>query len=187
MWSRTRVPLCAALFIVSVPSLIYLGVRTRHVYTVIDVSDGDTFCIQKADGIQVVQLGGADAPELHKDEPFAQQARYYLMDRLLHRRVRLETVDPARPYDHENRWVCWVWIGSENLSHTLVHHGLARFSDDAEGTQRSELLRLESVARTAGLGMWMRPQRLQREDRVRTGLAPEAGPHSAGSRPAAGD
>ena len=56
------------------------------------------------------QLAGADAPEIHKNEAFAQVSRAYLEERLQGKRVWLDFLDAGDPLDYKHRLLCWAWV-----------------------------------------------------------------------------
>jgi len=147
----------AGVAVVVALSLGGLWYRAGHVYRVDEVIDGDTLRIQYHGTARLVQLAGADAPEMHKGpagQPLADAATQYLTDRVLHKSVWIEFEDPGVPEDDKGRLVCWVWRGAENLSYSLIARGLARSCGTAEGKRRTILAALEQEARIRQRGVW---------------------------------
>lgn len=116
--------------------------------------DGDTFVVDYHGTPREVQLAGADAPELHKDEPLADVALKYLREKLEHQRVWLEFLDDGDKLDYKHRLLCWVWVGEVNINYLMVGQGYARFSGAAEDEPREVLLLLEEEARQMRRGLW---------------------------------
>ena len=126
----------------------------KHTFIVEAVLDGDTFLVSRWGWWSKVQLAGADAPEIHKNEPFAETARAYLKERILGRKIWLEVLDTSRKLDYKSRMLCWAWVDGENISYTLVAHGYARFSGAAEADARTILAMLQTDAKENNRGLW---------------------------------
>lgn len=148
----------------------YFAFRSSHTYYVTYVVDGDTFAIDLGGNNTLVQLAGADAPELHKDERYAVEARKYLIERIEKRRVFLDFLDPSERVDYKHRLLCWTWIEGSNLSHELVVRGLARFSGAAEGEDRKLFVMLQNDARDHQRGIWSSKQIQQATSKRRAAL-----------------
>ena len=164
---RRLKPLCtAAVVVAGCAAALSLAHRHHHVYVVETVLDGDTFGITFRGEGRLVQLAGADAPEIHKGEPFAHVAREYLEARIAGKKVWLDFLDSGDKLDYKHRLLCWAWLDGENISATLITEGYARFSGAAERQDRDALVELEHAARQASRGMWSaRPVVQPREDR----------------------
>ncbi len=134
--------------------IVWLVYYHSHTYVVEAVLDGDTLIVSKWGRQFTVQLAGADAPEIHKNEPFSEGARFYLKEQLLGRQIWLDFLDTGRKLDYKRRMLCWAWIDGENISYTLVARGLARFSGAAESDHRTVLTMLENDARANRRGLW---------------------------------
>ena len=144
----------AALVVAVISLIIALTYYHKHTFVVESVLDGDTLIVNKWGWKCEVQLAGADAPEIHKDEPFAETARIYLQERILGRKVWLEFLDPGRKLDYKSRMLCWVWLDGENISYMLVGQGYARFSGAAEADARTILAMLQTDAKENSRGLW---------------------------------
>ncbi len=144
----------AGLVVAVIGLLVWLAYYHSHTYVVEAVLDGDTLIVSKWGGRFKVQLAGADAPEIHKNEPFSEGARFYLKELLLGRKIWLDFLDTGRKLDYKRRMLCWAWIDGENISYMLVVRGLARFSGAAESNHRAVLAMLENDAREHRRGLW---------------------------------
>ncbi len=144
----------AALVVVTITLIIGLAYYLSHTYVVESVLDGDTFIATRGGQRFEVQLAGADAPEIHKNEPYAEAARTYLSEQIHGRKVWLEFLDGSRKQDYKFRLLCWAWVDGENVSYTLVGKGYARFSGAAESERRRILTLLQADARENRRGLW---------------------------------
>jgi endonuclease YncB( thermonuclease family) len=144
----------AGLVVAVIGLIVWLTYYHSHTYVVEAVLDGDTLIVSKWGWQFTVQLAGADAPEIHKNEPFSEGARFYLKEQLLGRKIWLDFLDTGRKLDYKDRMLCWAWIDGENISYTLVVQGLARFSGAAERDHRTILALLENDARENRRGLW---------------------------------
>ncbi len=144
----------AGLVVAVIGLIVWLVYYHSHTYVVEAVLDGDTLIVSKWGWQTTVQLAGADAPEIHKDEPFSEDAQVYLEEQLLGRKIWLEFLDVGRKLDYKKRMLCWAWIDGENISYALVARGLARFSGAAESDHRAVLTMLENDARENRRGLW---------------------------------
>ncbi|MCH8852594.1 MAG: thermonuclease family protein [Planctomycetes bacterium] len=144
----------AGMVVAVIGLIVWLSWYHKHTYFVEAVQDGDTIVVSKWGRKFLVQLAGADAPEIHKNEPFAEAARTYLVDRLLGRKIWLDDLDSSRKLDYKDRLLCWAWIDGENISYMLVGEGYAKFSGTAEGDQRTILSMLEADAKEHRRGLW---------------------------------
>ena len=143
----------AALVVVTIALIIWLAYYHSHTYVVESVLDGDTFIAARGGQRFKVQLAGADAPEIHKNEPYAQAARAYLAKQIHGRKVWLEFLDSSRKQDYKFRLLCWAWVDGENISYMLVGKGYARFSGAAESEQRRILTLLQADAKEHHRGL----------------------------------
>lgn len=144
----------AGLVVAVIGLIVWLTYYHRHTYVVEAVLDGDTLIVSKWGWRSTVQLAGADAPEIHKNEPFSEGARFYLKEKILGRKIWLDFLDTGRKLDYKDRMLCWAWIDGENISYALVARGLARFSGAAERDHRTVLTMLEDDARANRRGLW---------------------------------
>jgi endonuclease YncB( thermonuclease family) len=124
------------------------GAGTLH-GVVSHVTDGDTLWVRPPGSPPVqVRIQGLDAPEIC--QPFGQQARDALAERVLHRPVRVST----RARDMYQRSVGTVSLDGQDVGAWLVAHGFAwsaRYRGRA-GPYAQE----EARARQARLGLWAR-------------------------------
>lgn len=102
----------ATLVVVSIALIIWLAYYHSHTYVVESVLDGDTFSATRGGQRFKVQLAGADAPEIHKNEPYAQAARAYLAKQIHGRKVWLESLNSSRKQDYKFRLLCCAVAGS---------------------------------------------------------------------------
>ncbi len=144
----------AGLVVAVIGLIVWLVYYHSHTYIVESVLDGDTLIVSRWGERFKVQLAGADAPEIHKNEPLSEGARFYLKEQLLGRKIWLDFLDTGRKLDYKRRMLCWAWIDGENISYALVARGLARFSGAAESDHREVLTMLENDAREARRGLW---------------------------------
>ncbi len=144
----------AGLVVAVIGMIVWLSWYHKHTYFVEAVRDGDTLVVSKWGRKFLVQLAGADAPEIHKNEPFAGAARIYLVNRVLGRKIWLDDLDTSRKLDYKERLLCWAWIDGENISYLLVAGGYARFSGAAEGADRTILSMLQADAKEHRRGLW---------------------------------
>ncbi len=155
-WKRLHLPdlRFAGLVVAVIGVIVWLVYYHSHTYIVESVLDGDTLIVSRWGERFKVQLAGADAPEIHKNEPFSEGARFYLKEQLLGRKIWLDFLDTGRKLDYKRRMLCWAWIDGENISYALVARGLARFSGAAERDHRTILTMLENDARKDRRGLW---------------------------------
>ena len=125
---------------------------------VVGVSDGDTIKVLSAGNVETrIRLAYIDAPE--KSQAFGQQSKKSLSDMVYGKDVTIEVIDT----DRYGRKVGVVHSGPPDavadrfgVNKTQVDRGLAwvyrRYSDDPV------LIRAESTARNAKIGLWADPQ-----------------------------
>lgn len=110
------------------------------------VVDGDSLVLEMPYGEQEARLEGIDAPEI--GQRFGSDAREFLADLVLGRRVEFETVGA----DTYGRLLIRVRVGDMQLNHEMVRRGLAwhfkRYSTD------EKLSAAEEHARQARVGLW---------------------------------
>ena len=114
------------------------------------VYDGDTI---KLSGGLIVRYIGIDTPE--KGTEFYNRARRRNIDLVGGKRVRV-VVCRDEPSDKYGRTLGWVWVGEQLVNEMLLKEGFARsLIIPPCGLERAtELKRLESVAKKAGVGIW---------------------------------
>ncbi len=130
------------LFLLLVPLYALEGVCVR-------VSDGDTITIESAGHKEKVRLNGIDAPE--STQPGGQEARQYLVERILNKQVRLE----GSSRDRYGRLLGTVYLDSENINLAMIRAGWAW--DYVSYHAGAEYTRAEKEARAARRGLWSKP------------------------------
>lgn len=102
--------------------------------------------------IQSVRLIGLNAPTLPQD-PWGEQARAYLEQRLAQQQVRLEL--DTQTYDRFQRLLAYVWVGNDLINEDLIAQGYA-LADSRLPNIRYEtrFRRAQEAARLQGLGLW---------------------------------
>lgn len=130
--------------------------EVTHVY------DGDT--IQLMDGSRI-RLIGINAPEIkhedrkgnyRKEEPFAEDAKQYLKNRLIHKKVSLEK-DRVR-MDQYHRILAYVFLSDRTfVNEQMVEQGLAYCMSVSPNTRyEKQLVKTQQVAMDSGKGIWKR-------------------------------
>ena len=119
----------------------------RHSLRVID---GDTFEFK---GVKI-RIRGVDTPELKTkseiEKQLALEAKYEL-ERLLSQGFKYVETNK----DKYGRTVADVFVGTENVAESLIKSGHGRaYLMRLPKQRQQELLKLESTAKTKGLGIW---------------------------------
>jgi micrococcal nuclease len=131
-------------------------IEVSHVY------DGDT--IQLMDGRRV-RLIGINAPEIrHKNrkgecqkaEPFGEDAKQYLTNKLIHQKVSLEMDHEAQ--DHYHRILAYVFLSDGTImNHKMVEQGLAYCLSVSPNTRyEKQFVKTQQIAMDSGKGIWKR-------------------------------
>ncbi len=119
------------------------------------VVDGDTIILENH---QRVRFIGIDAPEVDHPrynklgEPFGEEAKDYLKERLEGKSVRLESGPEA--FDKYGRRLAYVYLGEECLNETLLREGYAEAVRKLPYDRKSRYLELEAAAREQKRGLW---------------------------------
>jgi micrococcal nuclease len=126
--------------------------------TVVQTIDGDTIDVVLAGGrAERVRILGADTPET-KDprkpvQCFGAEASAHTHQRLLGRRVRLETDVERR--DKYGRLLAYVYVDGRRYDDELLRLGYARLLIiPPNGAHARAMLRAELAAQRAHLGLW---------------------------------
>lgn len=138
------------------------------------IVDGDTVTVVTTESTKLrVRLYGIDAPEIrhgrHSRQPYGQDAKRVLEDKVLGRRIILE----IHHVDRYNRVVGIIRIGSRNINEEMVVEGLAwAYREYLKGPYVSEFIEAERRAREKRLGLWMQytpqpPWEFRRQSRNR--------------------
>ncbi|CAN5701545.1 hypothetical protein BH09CHL1_BH09CHL1_08500 [soil metagenome] len=131
--------------------------------TVFERIDGDKFKVRVENEIRVVNLIGADAPELTEGsygECYAIEAANYVTKTLpVGSTVWLEA--DSKVEDGKDRLLRYVWIERPDgqkpfmLNQRLIQQGYASFKDDDENNRNdSRFSKSEGDAKEAGKGIW---------------------------------
>ena len=117
---------------------------------VVKVPDGDTLHVKKGRKTVKVRLYGIDCPE--KRQNFGRPATQFTTQRLLGKKVKVETVDT----DRYGRTVGLVSIGGKLINRELVRAGYAWIYPAYCKKQPlcNELSKLEEKARKRKAGLW---------------------------------
>ncbi len=127
------------------------------------VYDGDT--IRLMDGRRV-RLIGINAPETrHEDrkkgnyqeeEPFAEDAKQYLNNKLIHQKVSLELDHKTK--DHYRRILAYVFLPDGTMiNEKMVEQGLAYCMSVNPNTRyEKQFVKTQQIAMDAGKGIWKR-------------------------------
>lgn len=114
--------------------------------TVTTITDGDTIKVQLNSGPITVRFDSIDAPE--KDQPWGEQARAALSQRLIGQEIALDVVTQ----DRYERLVAVVYLGDENINAWMVRQGHAwayrQYVKDADYCV------WEGSARSSRRGLW---------------------------------
>jgi endonuclease YncB( thermonuclease family) len=124
---------------------------------VVAVADGDTITVLDAAQVEhKIRLNGIDAPE--KAQPFGQQCKQLLADRVFGQEVRVA----GSKVDRYRRLVGKVLIGDVDANLEQVKAGCAWhykfFQGDQEPYDRALYANAENEARQAGRGLWVDPE-----------------------------
>lgn len=120
---------------------------------VVGVSDGDTITVLDVDRRQwKIRLAGIDAPE--KRQPFGQQSKQSLSDRVFGKQVVIETGKS----DRYRRIVGKVAVAGEDINLQQIHAGLAwhykKYEREQSAADRESYARAEEDARRKKRGLW---------------------------------
>lgn len=124
---------------------------------VVGVNDGDTITVLDADQHQwKIRLAGIDAPE--KRQPFGQQSKQMLSDRVFGKQVLIETGKT----DRYQRTIGKVIIAGEDVNLEQVRAGLAwhykKYEREQSAPDRIRYASAEVDARRSLRGIWQQPE-----------------------------
>jgi len=152
----------------------------RASFAVVKVIDGDTLDLDCSDGRHEttrVRLWGVDTPETVKpDTPpqhFGRESSEYTRELIIGKTVRLE-LDDRRTRDKYDRLLAYLYLpDGRMLNRVLVAEGYAYADTRYDHMYYAEFLRLQSMARKAGLGLWRAARQkdlpFYLQDRIRIG------------------
>lgn len=123
---------------------------------VVGVSDGDTITVLDADRRQwKIRLAGIDAPE--KRQPFGQQSKQMLSERVFGKQVLVETGKT----DRYRRTIGKVMVAGEDVNLEQVSAGLAwhykKYEREQSVADRMRYASAEEDARRSLRGIWQQP------------------------------
>jgi micrococcal nuclease len=128
-------------------------------WTVVNVVDGDTIDVARADGrdTDTVRLLGIDTPETHHPtkpvECFGPEAALFTEAHLGGRSVQLE--DDIEQRDRYGRRLAYVVLDGERFNDELIRRGYARLLViEPNHAHARAMLREELDAKRAGRGLW---------------------------------
>ncbi len=116
---------------------------------VVAIADGDTLSVLVNRTQIKVRLAEIDTPEMR--QPWGTRARQALADKVFRKTVRVDVSD----IDRYGRSIGKIWLDDRDINRELVAGGYAWVYRQYM-TDRS-LLKDESEAREAGLGLWSQP------------------------------
>ena len=119
---------------------------------VVAVHDGDTLTVQSGPSLYKVRLSDVDAPELR--QVFGKQARDFTKQMALGRRVQVNVTLIDK---HDRRIGEVIVEDGRVLNEELVHAGLAWYYR-VNPIKNERLKKLEQVAFSSKLGLWVEPE-----------------------------
>lgn len=134
----------------------------NHVFTVVNVVDGDTIDIDAPDGRRNttrIRLWGVDTPEVAGsptgERYWGPEASAFAKSTLLNTRVRLELLE-NNTRDKYKRLLAYVYLTSpeQMFNEMLVRQGHAYADTRFEHPHLAGFRSLESDARSARIGLW---------------------------------
>ncbi|MDX1905490.1 MAG: thermonuclease family protein [Bacteroidia bacterium] len=136
-----------------------------HESRVIKVIDGDTFVIEDSSRVRML---GIDAPETRgEDEPFSQEAKAYLTQRLLHQTVTLYPDGISPNKDRWGRLLRYAHLDGQDINLEMIEVGLAGAFRDYKVDRLAMYVAAEEKAKRKGVGMWEeKPQQKKLPDWV---------------------
>jgi len=141
--------------------------------TVIRVIDGDTIEVRIGQGSPVrVRIIGYDSPE--KDEPFGDTATKFLKALLEGRDVLLES--DVQALDRYGRRLYHVWLPQVLVGELMLLSGLGQLMTIPPNVRHSDFYqRVQTQARSVGLGIWSVPFPTGKQERATQGRATQEG------------
>ena len=123
-------------------------VSIRTVALVTEVVDGDTITVSGGERIRLI---GIDAPE--SDEPYYEESKKYLKDKILYKKVELES--DITDKDVYGRSLRYIWFNGKLLDAEIVREGLAIAKQyDPDNKYKNEIAEAESEAIGRQVGLW---------------------------------
>jgi endonuclease YncB( thermonuclease family) len=136
-----------------------LGYPARGIFLVEKVIDGDTIEIEIDEKKERVRLLCIDAPELSKNDPFAEEAKAYLEDNIEGKEVIIEfgTGKYGTGRDAYGRLLGYVFSVNHLIEYnvSLIREGLARVAYIFDEWENAEAYGdAESLAKEEKIGIW---------------------------------
>jgi len=132
--------------------------KNKHYpFTVVKIFDGDTLQVKGLDLIFTVRLVGIDCPEIgfngHKDQPFSQRAKQYLIQLVDHKKVAIKSYGT----DAYKRQLAEVFADNKNINLEIIKAGLAEVYKGRPPKKLDVAVYLKAAARArqTGRGMWV--------------------------------
>lgn len=127
-------------------------------YRITEVYDGDTFAVDMQGNTEKVRLIGVDTPETHKPNTpvqcYGPNASNYTKDIATGKNVRLEADPTNSNRDRYDRLLRYAYIGDFFLNKQLITNGYGFAYTPFEFQKKDEFVEAESIAQTAGKGLW---------------------------------
>jgi endonuclease YncB( thermonuclease family) len=150
------------LFLFLTPAISPAVIRTVE-GTVTQVSDGDTFKLETAEGTKLkIRLYGIDAPEIERinrrtgliskqGQPYGKSSYEVLEAKILRRKVKVDVI----AIDRYKRMVGIVYLEGREINLEMVKGGWAwAYREYLDRPYASEYLNAEKEARGKRLGLW---------------------------------
>jgi len=135
----------------------------EKLYTVTEVSDGDTIKIDIDGEIETVRLVGIDTPELHHPtipvQCFAQEAFERARSLLLEQKVRVKNDGKQGERDRYGRLLLYLYLPQKNdedifVNDSLVREGYAYAYTKIDSDYLEQFQQAEAEARNNSRGLW---------------------------------
>jgi len=140
--------------------------------TVVSVTDGDTIKVRIGSELQTVRIIGYNAPETN--QPFGDKASLYLKALLEGREVILES--DVQALDKYGRRLYHVWLPQVLVGELMLLSGLGQLMTIPPNVRHSDYYqRVQTQARSVGLGIWSVPFPTGKQERATQGRATQEG------------
>ncbi len=124
----------------------------------VSVTDGDTITVDVGGNSFKIRLEGIDAPELKQEH--GPEAQRYLQRKVLRKKVKIELkIKDGKIEKTYDRLVGIVYLGKEDICHTMLKEGLAWHNK--KHNARKDYALSEIQAKKAGKGLWANKSALE--------------------------